>query len=233
MKRALPFIIAEIGSSPAPAWNFGRWCVSAALAGATHIKAQVFCADHFPEAERESKRPLEFPRVRFAEFVQAAHHFGLKAGASAFDLEAVELVTRHGDFVKLAAREQDNHSLIDACYYRTPKPLIIRSVSTLDVDLYMTEPNFITLYAVQQYPAGLMSSIHKLWKWARLCKHYGIAWGWSSHTISDLDCLLAARLGAVVIEKHLCLADDDLEAGHALNVDQFTRMVKSIKEMKA
>ena len=52
--------------------------------------------------------------------------------------------------------------------------------------------------------------------------------GWSSHTRGYLDCVLAARLGAPAIEKHLCLTPSDLEAGHSLGVAKFHSMVAAI-----
>src|SRR3990172_1121814 len=106
-------IVAEGGSSPARwGWNFDLWCRTAAMAKATAVKVQLFKAEHFPSAEHASKRPLEFPRARLVEFVEAAHRHGLRAGASVFDNEAVELAAKHCDFLKLAAREWDNAELI-------------------------------------------------------------------------------------------------------------------------
>jgi sialic acid synthase SpsE len=57
---------------------------------------------------------------------------------------------------------------------------------------------------------------------------YDRRWGWSSHTTGITDCLLAARLGAAAIEKHLKLSDADVEAGHSISVEQFSRMARAI-----
>jgi sialic acid synthase SpsE len=223
-------LIAEIGSSPAPDWNFDLWCEAAAQAGATHVKAQLFQAEHFPEAEQAGKRPLVFPRQRFEEFVEAAHEWGLRAGASVFDAEAVELVAWQGDFLKLAAREQYNLDLLISVFQQD-KPFF-RSVSDLTFGEGVSKAPVTTLFAVQTYPATMLESIWKLARFAWHCRKRGYRWGWSSHTRGDLDCRLAARLGASVIEKHLCLSDTDLEAGHSLRVDKFRAMADAIRRIR-
>ncbi len=223
-------IIAEIGSSPAPAWNFEAWCREARLAGATHVKAQLFQAEHFPAAEQASKRPLVFPRQRFAEFVATAHIYGLLAGASVFDEDAVQLVAARGDFLKLAAREQANRWLIDTVVSSSSRnKLMYRSVSACRLDEYMLLTNMTTLFAIQQYPASMTTSLLAVWRWARFARRERFNWGWSSHTRGDWDCRLAARLGATVIEKHLALTETDLEAGHALTPYAFRAMSERLK----
>ena len=221
-------IIAEIGSSPAPEWDFDVWCRTVAQTGATHVKAQVFIGSHFPPPYDELKRPLEFPRARLAEFARTAHAYGLAVGASVFDSEAVELVARELDFLKLAAREQDNHALIsDVMRYYETKP-IYRSLS--DVEYASSLEHIHHLYAVQEYPAGMIRSLYLLRWWCWWSRRAGLAWGWSSHTVSDFDCRLAARLGASVIEKHIAIAPTDIEAGHSLLPEAFGRMVERCRK---
>ena len=224
-----PILIAEIGSSPAPEWWFERWCSAAKLAGATHIKAQMFKADHFPPEEQAVKRPLEFPRKRLPEFVQVAHEHGLQAGVSVFDFDAVMLAGAYCDFFKLAAREAGNRWLIDCCHYHESDKPIYRSVSRHKLDEFMLLRQFTTLFAIQKYPASLMSSVWSLALWSRFAKCELLpAWGWSSHTRGWLDCWLAALLGASVIEKHLRLSPDDAEAGWSLPMSEFRRMAERI-----
>ena len=223
-------IIAEIGSSPAPEWAFERWCEAASLAGATHVKAQMFQAAHFPPAEQASKRPLVFPRQRLGEFVSAAHQCGLKAGVSVFDLEAVDLAGQQGDFLKLAAREENEPSLLDRCL-DVAKPLF-RSVSSSEKwGGWTANGQIVHLRTIPQYPTPLARALVEVVKTARAWHKFSGAnsWGWSSHTRGALDCWLAVALGATVIEKHLCLTEHDLEAGHSLNPTQFKAMAQAIK----
>jgi len=220
-------IIAEFGSSPAAhGWDFDRWNEGAHAAGANAVKVQLFKAEHFPEDEQDSKRPLEFPRERIAEYMQSARALGLMGGASVFDAEAVGLVAKHCDFIKLAAREWDNAALnvsaFGAAWIRN-KPLF-RSQSKF---IFRSGNTTLThMFAIQKYPAGMVKSVFALLRAAAFFKAHRVRWGWSSHTRGDLDCVLAARLGAAVLEKHFALGSSDLESGHSLLPHEFSRMVE-------
>lgn len=52
--------------------------------------------------------------------------------------------------------------------------------------------------------------------------------GWSDHTLSWSVPGLALCVGAVVIEKHLTLDDEGVDAGHSLRADGFARMVNGL-----
>ena len=237
-------IIAELGSNPVDyEWNTERFCKFVAQAGATHIKIQVYKSEHFPAPYQDEKRRLEFPRHRIREFADNAHRFGLKAGASVFDEEAVEICAAEMDFLKLAAREQDNWKLAGMVadtgksYFRSISNIsLFRSVLFIDREGYWqgekNVSNRKTLYAIQKYPAPMTLSVFHLLRYRKFIsnKHgVGDKWGWSSHTTGALDCILAARLGASAIEKHLALSRSDVEAGHSLNPVKFLKMASKIR----
>ena len=222
-------IIAELGSNPAPhGWPLEDYVQAAALTGATSVKVQCFRAEHFPEWAQAEKRKVEFPRARLGEFARLAHAYGLAAGASVFDAEAVELCAQELDFLKLAAREQHDYGLGCLCMHSGKR--LYRSISEdkAFMDYGYTYQGGAVLWAIQKYPAGMIESILTLLHAARLFKSHGKRWGWSSHTRGWLDVTLAARLGASVAEKHFALSADDPEAGHSPMPAQFKRMVKRI-----
>lgn len=225
----MTFIIAEIGSSPAPIWNLPGWCEAARVVGADAIKCQLFLSEHFPKSEQASKRKLEFPRERFVEFVRCGRGQGLAAGASVFDTEAARLASL-GDFIKLAAREQFNHALMARVYDLNFTGPIYRSVSDLNAIHRITFGNETTLWTVQQYPISLGRALFEVVRAAYLFKQRDMRWGWSSHSRYIADCVWAVRLGASVIEKHLAIASTDAEAGHSLLPFEFSRMVKRIRQ---
>lgn len=222
-------IICELGSNPAPrGWPLEDYVRAAALAGASHVKVQCFRAEHFPEWARAEKRKVEFPRERLGEFARLAHAYGMAAGASVFDAEVVTLCAQELDFLKLAAREQDNSGL-SLAVQRTGKKFY-RSVSRFEpLSDYWYVPNGLTLWAIQKYPVGMLEALFNLARWALFCRLRGLPFGWSSHTTGLLDCVIAARIGASVIEKHFALTMNDPEAGHSLNSSKFSEMVKAIK----
>ena len=221
-------IIAELCSNIGDySWDFDAFCRAAALAGATDAKVQLWRIEMYPEAMREAKHRYEFPRQLLPHFVQVAHLHGLAAGASVFDEEAVDLAARHCDWIKLAARDQDNSELIRYCFRHSN--FLYRSISEMR---YNTLPSMTTLVTVQTYPCPMWRA---LWQLARVQSSALtlFPWGWSSHTATAapgwLDCALAARLGAQVVEKHLALDPSDVEAGHSLLPHEFGRMVEKVK----
>ena len=223
-------IIAEIGSNPAAGgWQFAEYCDAAAVAGADAVKCQLFRADHFPELEHASKRPLEFPRERLAEFAACAHAAGLEAGASAFDATAVALAARECDWIKLAGREQNNSDLRGLT--TLTRKTVYRSITTFDSFRVMWRE--VPMVTISEYPTPMWKALLAAIGAADYFRKHGIGkWGWSSHTASPgwLDCALAARLGAAVIEKHFCLSHDEIEGRHSLTPDEFARMVKQVRK---
>lgn len=220
----MTIVIAEFGSSPAPDWYFWAWCEAAAASHADAVKVQLFCAEHFPVEEQASKRPLVFPRERFGQYLAAARGHRLQAGASVFDVAAVALAAANCDFLKLAAREQDNLTL-RLRVMQTGKPCF-RSISTLGG--HFQGRHEVTLFALPRYPAPLGLSLLWLLRAAAWFKRRRVRWGWSSHTTSSWDAVWAARLGAEAVEKHFALERTDLEAGHSLLPDPFKRMTEII-----
>ena len=247
MKRTVT-VIAELGSNPSAYavagratvgnWDFESFCRAASEAGATHVKIQLWKTESFPPSEQTAKLPLEFPRALLPEFVAQAHRRGLKAGASVFDVEAVNMAAAQCDFLKLAAREQNNVELTVAVMQATKrhnKQPFYRSISTRRIvnnagfHIGQWEP----LYAIQEYPTPIAVALIKLIFAHRMFMREGFPdnWGWSSHTKSGYDCVLAARLGASVIEKHMSLSKSDSEGAHSLLPDEFGRMVSQIRRI--
>lgn len=222
-------LIAELGSNPAPEWDLRRWCEEAAGAGATHVKIQLWRPEHFPESERADKRWLEFPRSHLGKFAETAHGFGLQAGASVFDGEAIEIVARRCDFLKLAAREVNNPGLTVptlAAGQRYGKP-VYRSVP--DLTWGYSNRHMTLLYVIPEYPTPMWKALVAVVRAAVHFRKLESPWGWSSHTTGWLDCWLAAKLGASVVEKHFALSKDDVEAGHSLTPDAFQRLAERIR----
>jgi sialic acid synthase SpsE len=225
-------IIAELGSNPVDyEWDTDIFCERAARTGATHVKIQLYKAEHFPAPYQAEKRRLEFPRNRICEFAENAHRFGLKAGASVFDAEAVALAAIDLDFLKLAAREQDNHELSHSVEYvcSMDKPFY-RSISRWEsLYNYWYIPYGKTLWAIQKYPASMAESLITLLIASARFSFRGLRWGWSSHTVSGRECILAKHLGASVIERHFVLSDSDIESGHSSLPKQFERLCRELK----
>lgn len=224
-------IICELGSNPAPAWNFAPFVAAAASAGADSCKCQLFRCTHFPPGEQADKLPLEFPRTRLGEFARACHDEQLQAGASVFDTFAVALAARRCDWLKLAGREADNADLLYAAYEAAldAGKWLYRSIPELLPRHLFTRRTVTTLYAIPRYPTPMGAALYGVARAALFFRAADVEWGWSSHTTGTLDAALAARLGAVVVEKHMDLDGAGVEAAHSLTPAAFARMVSAIR----
>ena len=227
-------IIAEFGGNPATySWDMTGFCHAAQNCGATDCKIQLWRAQHFPAPERDSKRPLEFPREWVSEYARQARSVNLSPGASVCDAEACRISARHLDWIKLAAREQFNGALISAAL-NTGKP-IYRSLSTLadySPELFAEiHERSTVLYTVSRYPTPLVLALFAI---VQAALYFGKrrAWGWSSHTRHWLDCALAVAIGATVIEKHFCLSRSNPEGGHSLTPPEFRNLVNRIRQFE-
>ena len=228
-------IIAEWGSGPAPAWDFTAWANATAAAGADAGKVQLWRISHFGPEEAQAKLPYVFPRERLSEFARACHDLGLQAGASVFDDAAVRLAARHCDFLKLAAREMDNHDLLYAASesaYETGRHLY-RSISDLSHFRRIHPSSHIThLCALQRYPAPMLATLAHVTRAAAFFRRQGVVWGHSSHTTGILDAWWASCLGASVVEKHIDLTGHGIEAAHSLTPDRFARLVRAVRAVE-
>ncbi len=223
-------VIAELGSSPAPDWDFRYWLEWVACTDAPAVKVQMFHAGHFPLSEQAAKAELEFPRHRWGEFIYHAHDLGLQAGASVFDVDALRQVLEYGDFLKVAAREETNGPLLSAIAnenaHATRRLPVYRSLTDPRVIQrgYPFDLGDVLLLTIPHYPASLSAALLKVC-YAAL-SFDARPWGWSSHTANILDCWLAAKLGAAVIEKHFAITGTEREAAHSLQPMNFREMVR-------
>ena len=202
--------------------------------GADALKVQLFKAEHFPEAEWESKRKVEFPRNLIGEFANLCHKHNLLWGASVFDDEAVDLCVDHeADFLKLATREWKNEPLLRKCL--DTKLQLIRSYDWTQGDFHAgiyggVYDNVIHMACIPQYPAFnfTVPNVYKLDDYPE-----SVLWGWSSHSPDTLDVLLAVSRGAAVVEKHVRGSFYDYESGWSLSFDEFKKMVGDIRRVEA
>lgn len=216
-------IIAELGMNAYPFTpeRLDVMCETAANCGADAVKIQFFRATHFPAKERETKKLYEFPAAHLSEFIEIAHRYQLKAGASIFEPRHVEKAALAGmDFLKIASREWRNSKLRLVCELDTGLPIYQSwpafhiSEEPLDVclnDWYMLLciPEYPTMDALAAVVANALEAPFR---------------GWSSHTTNWRDCEIARDRGATIFEKHLALNKKDPEYRWSLLPAAFEKM---------
>ena len=218
--RGRTFIIAETCSNIISHLGHLESVVMAVrLSGADALKIQLYRAEHFGLAEQDFKRRTEFPRELFPDLVRMCHTNGLACGASVFDEEAIGVVVDgEGDFLKLATREFDNRDLEEDCVLSGIPVIESYDVRITGRAFPKLNINLMMMACWPQYPAESV-----------IIPRYLSSEGWSSHTSHYKDCLIAVSRGAVAIEKHFALDENDFERGWSLMPSEFAEMVKDIR----
>ena len=228
-------VVAEIGNNHEG--NLGaaeRLVRAAAESGADAVKFQTFRTEHyvsrsdtvrFERLKRFELRPADF------EFLASvAKSLGLLFISTPFDLASAAALKPLVDAYKIASGDNTFYPLLDAVA-ATGKPLIISSglsdLAVLDcaaarVHAAWTRTgvkgSLAFLHCVSAYPTPADQA--NLLAIDVLAARYGGAVGYSDHTIGNDACVLAAALGARILEKHFTLRHDFSDfRDHQLSAD--------------
>ena len=217
-KRIL--IVAEIGNN-----HEGRFDVAqeltrrAAASKADAVKFQTFRTEHYVSASDRARferlKGFELSIEQFARLAQLARGLGLLFLSTPFDLASAAGLEPLVDAFKIASGDNTFFPLI-ARVADTGKPMIL-STGLSDLELIRRTVAFIqarpgrsripeqlaVLHCVSSYPvqpeeANLRAIPH-------LAQELGVTAGYSDHTEGIEAAVVAAALGARIIEKHFTL----------------------------
>lgn len=191
-------IIAEAGVSHGGEVERAVGLVHAAkAAGADAVKFQMFTMSSRPFGAK-----YQLSSSAWEEVVKAGRSSEIEVFWSVFDFESVQKVKDLGaKWVKLSLISKQNRDLIERC------------------DEAGFDRKFISVDLHGQYDAGLLSTWEKLycpntgWRasyptpdaeidWWRYARQVTPRFGYSCHHMTLYPCVIAAFLGAPVIEKH-------------------------------
>ena len=195
-------------------------------------------------------KQLEVPPPFFKELQDFVHSYGKKFMCSPFGIRSLEeLFAQNPDYIKIASPELNHFPMLERLVeleLQLPKekqiPVVLSSgVSTLDdikKALIILEPlkkqNLITLlHCVTSYPAP--PEDYNLRVLEYLQKELDINIGVSDHSLDPiLVPTLSLTCGGTMIEKHITLSTetDGLDDPIALNPQQFSQMVSSIRKVE-
>jgi N,N'-diacetyllegionaminate synthase len=242
-------IIAEIGS--VHDGSFGNACKlieAAAAAGADTVKFQT----HIAEAETlaDAPAPAYFKgEPRFQYFIRtgfdenqwkalAAHAggCGVEFMSSPFSIEAVDLLERVGvSLYKVPSGEVSNIPLLEHLA-QVGKPVLLSSGMSnwaeLDAAVEVLKPKvpLTVLQCTSTYPCtpdrvGLNVI-------GEMRGRYGVAVGYSDHTLGAAAAIAAAALGATVVEKHFTFSKlmYGSDAKHSMEPMEFTSLCAALRE---
>ena len=251
------FIIAELSANHNGSLETALAHIKAAKqTGADAIKLQTYTADtitidaktddfrlkqgtiwdgkYLYDLYKEAYTPWEWHQQIF----DAAKAEGLICFSSPFDFTAVDLLENlKAPAYKIASFEITDIPLIEYTASKG-KPVIISTGIAEEEDIQLAvdacksvgNNQIILLKCTSSYPAPVNEA--NICMIPDLAKRFGVIAGLSDHTMGITVPVVATTLGAKVIEKHFII-DRSIggpDASFSLNVEEFTAMVKAVRE---
>ena len=253
-----PMIIAEAGVNHDGSIERARQLVHAAAeSGADAVKFQTFHADAIASAtaaqaayqqerapsasQREMLRGLELPDDAWPVLRDDATSHGLLFLSTPFDVRSARLLADLGvEAFKVGSGDLTNLVLLRVLAAIGRPLLVSTGMATIaEVDAAVADlrahgdPPLVLLHCTSAYPAAVSDA--NLRAIAVMRERYGVPIGYSDHTLGTGAAVLAATLGAAVIEKHLTLYQAAPGPDHAASLEPagFVAMVHAVREAAA
>ena len=251
------FIIAEMSANHNGKLQNALDAIKAAKEiGANCIKLQTYTADtitldckkedflinydtlwdgmYLYDLYKEASTPWEWHE----ELFDYARSLGIDIFSSPFDKSAVDFLEQFNPSAyKIASFEITDYELIRYIASKGRPMIISTGIAKFDeiqdaVDICRSEGNndIVLLKCTSSYPAPLNEA--NLMTIPDLSKTFDLVSGFSDHTIGITAPIMAATLGAKVIEKHFIL-DRSLggpDSDFSMNKQEFRQMVESVRE---
>lgn len=249
-----PYVIAEIGINHNGDFDLAKKLISAAAScGVDAVKFQkrnpdICVPDSQKDLKRETpwgtmtyleyKKRIEFDFEQYLTLRDIALENGLGFSASAWDLDSLEFLDKLGvDFHKVASAMVTNKSFIQSVADRGLTTFVSTGMTTfqqIDDAVAVFRPlgeKFILMHSVSTYPAR--ESDLNLRMIETLRARYLVDVGYSGHEVSVSPTIVAAALGARVIERHFTLdrASWGTDQAASLEPEAMKRLVGSIRKV--
>ena len=160
--------------------------------------------------QRDQKQGLEFGRREYDEIAEFCKEIGIDWSASAWDIESLAFVEAYDPpFHKVASAMLTHTAFLKAVASAGRPTFMSTGMATLDqldraVDVFeRSGAPLVLLHTVSTYPTpeeDLNLAVIQTLK-----KRYGVPVGYSGHEASVSPSIVAAALGAQVIERHITL----------------------------
>jgi len=255
--KSKTFIIAELSANHGHNIEIAKETIrSAKRAGADAIKLQTYTPDTITidcqkkdfilkqgtiwdgrtlyDLYKEAYTPWEWHE----ELFKTAKEEGLICFSSPFDKTAVDLLERlNAPAYKIASFEITDIPLIEYAASKG-KPMIISTGIATEEDIKLAvdtcrsveNNDIVLLKTTSQYPAKIEDA--NMAMIPDLAKRFDVVSGLSDHTLGIVVPIVAATLGAKVIEKHFIL-DKSIggpDASFSLDEKEFSEMVNAVRD---
>lgn len=241
-------IVAEIGNNHEGSFALAKKMIHLAKeAGAGAVKFQAIVPDRLVSIRQKQRiRQLEKFRLSNKEFEQlsrVARREGLLFLSTPFDAVTVHSLAPLVAAFKIASGDNDFFPLINVIA-RTGKPIIL-STGLADIKQILKTVDFIQniwrqseikqeialLHCVTSYPVRPEEA--NLLAIRTLGRQFNATVGYSDHTLGIDACVLAAALGARIIEKHFTIDNNYSDFhDHKISADHkdFALLVRRVRE---
>src|SRR5438046_1377535 len=236
------YVIAEAGGNQGGKKERALALVRAAKwAGADAVKFQTFRADRLASTQRaalantkdqpnlqELFKKLELPFDTFRALHKEAERVGIEFLSTPFDEESADFLDELGvNAFKIASGDITHRPLIEHVS-RKGKPILLSTgMSSAEeiehaIDWMHTQSNdqVVLLHCVSSYPAKQEELNLKSLQYLR--DRFGMPVGFSDHSVGTLGSVVAASLGAQVIERHFMIETRGDTPDHAVSMDAKT-----------
>ncbi len=251
------FIIAELSANHGGNIDIAKKSIKKAYdIGANAIKIQTYTADTLTlnsdkddfvikggtlwddktlySLYEEASLPWDWHK----ELFEYARKIGIDIFSTPFDKTAVDFLEHFNPSAyKIASFEITDYELIRYTASKKRPMIISTGIATIDeiqdaVDICRDEGNteIILLKCTSAYPAPLEDA--NLKTIPNLAETFGVLSGFSDHTLGITASIVAATLGAKVIEKHFILDKSvgGADAEFSLDAKEFEQMIKAIRD---
>ena len=253
-------IIAEAGVNHNGDIKLAKQLIDAAAdSGADYVKFQTFSADRIvtksadkaeyqkqssdsSESQFEMLKRLELSVEMHLELIEHCNHKSIKFLSTGFDIQSVDLLVGLGlNLVKIPSGEITNLPLLRHIGSLDLPVILSSGMSTMkeigDALLILEQTGLrrdqiTVLHCTTEYPAP-MSEVN-LRAMNNICTTFGVAVGYSDHTVGIEVSIAAVALGASVIEKHFTIDRSLPGPDHraSLEPNELIAMVKAIRNVE-
>ena len=251
-----PFIIAELSANHGGSINIAKQLISLAKkSGVDAVKLQTFNPSlitinsnnkYFKITKGLWKgynlwslyNKAQTPKKWHKQLFEYAKKLKIICFSSAFDPENVyELEKLNSPIYKVASFEMLHEPLIEAIA-KTKKPVIISTGTANLKEIYQSYQltkkykikDVTFLYCVSNYPSK--SSDFNLNNIQILKKKLNCRIGFSDHSLGSKVAMLAVAKGAEIVEKHICLSNDNKSLDSEFSLKGKTQISQFVKDLR-
>ena len=213
-----PLVIAEIGNNHEGKISVAKKLIDLAKkSGADAVKFQTFKTESFiHSSEKKRFNILKKFELSYREFKQLAIYSKkkkLKFISTPFDFESAKFLNSYVDYFKISSGDNNFYELIKQIL-KYKKPIIIslgflnfKEIKNLEKFILKFNRNkneIFFLHCISSYPTNLKDLNLNVIK--KLKKELRVKIGFSDHSVGIEAPIIAAILGAEIIEKHFTIS---------------------------